>query len=84
MADEDDIEKLIAWAVANGWTIRVDNKGYRRFYEPNGEFVVKYPNTPSRSRRRYLDVKTALKRNGLEIPPPSKAELRRRARTEDT
>lgn len=80
----DDIEKLIEWAHANGWSVIWDTKGYRRFYTPEGEYVVKYPATPSNPRRRLLDVKTALKRHGLEIPTPSKSEQRRRARREGT
>jgi hypothetical protein len=78
----DDIEKLIEWARSNGWDVCPDGKGYRRFYDPCGNYVVRYPNTPSNPRRRLLDVKTALKRNGLEIPPPSKVEQRRRTRKE--
>lgn len=78
----DDIDKLIAWAETNGWTVANDAKGYRRFYDPEGNYVVRYPATPSNPRRRLNDVRTALKRNGLEIPPPSKTEQRRRARKE--
>lgn len=82
MGDTDDIDKLIDWARSQGWTVEPDSKGYRRFYDPNGEYVVRYPATPSNPRQRLHDVKNALKRKGLEIPPPSKAELRRRARKE--
>lgn len=76
----EEIDTLVDWALTNGWTVRTDAKGYRRFYTPYGYYVVRYPATPSNPRRRVADVRTALKRNGLEIPPPSKAELRRRAR----
>jgi hypothetical protein len=76
----EDIDALIAWAEANQWTVRTDAKGYRRFYTPGGDYVVRYPATPSNPRRRLADGRTALKRNGLEMPPPSKAERRRRER----
>ncbi|MGW9310683.1 hypothetical protein ACWGPQ_22010 [Saccharomonospora azurea] len=80
MGREDDIDKLIDWAVSQGWSVTTDSKGYRRFYTPAGEYVVRYPKTPSNPRGRLHDVKRALKANGLEVPPPSKTELRRRAR----
>lgn len=78
----DDIDGLIKWAEANGWKVPTDASGYRRFFDPDGVYIVKYPKTPSNPRQRLYDVKNALKRNGLEIPPPSKSELRRRARKE--
>lgn len=80
MGREDDIEKLIAWAESQGWTVRTDGTGYRRFYTPSGDYVGMYPKTPSRPHRRLMDIKSKLKSNGLEIPPPTKAELRRRER----
>lgn len=43
MGREDDIDKLIDWAVSQGWSVTTDSKGYRRFYTPAGEYVVRYP-----------------------------------------
>ncbi|MDQ0376587.1 hypothetical protein [Amycolatopsis thermophila] len=82
MGREDELEKLIAWAESQGWTVKTDKKGYRHFYNPAGDWVVRHPATPGNPRRRLAEVQTALKRNGLEVPPPSRAEQRRRARKE--
>jgi len=70
----DDIDKLVKWACSQGWTVRIDNDGYRRFFRPDGTYVVRYPATPSNPRRRLLDVITALRRHGLPWPAPSKKE----------
>lgn len=80
MGREDDIEKLIGWAESQGWRVETDGKGYRRFHTPTGDYVGRYPKTPSNPRRRLLDLKTKLKRHGLEIPPPTRHEIRRRER----
>lgn len=80
MGREDELEGIIAWAESQGWRVIVDKKGYRRFYRPDGTFVIAYPATPSRPQRRLADLKVKLKHNGLEIPIPTKQELRRRAR----
>lgn len=53
----DDIDKLIKWAQSQGWTVITDSKGYRRFYNRNGDYVVRYPAMPSNPRRRLDDVK---------------------------
>lgn len=76
----DDIDKLIAWAQSQGWNISTDANGYRRFYAPDGTYVVRYPATPSNPRRRLLDVVTATRRHGLTWPPPSKKEQRSQRR----
>ncbi len=78
----DDIDKLIKWAESQGWAIEVDASGYRRFYAPDGTYVVRYPKTPGRSRRRYLDVVTAVRKHGLPWPAPSRSELRAQRRKE--
>lgn len=72
----DDINKLIAWACSQGWEVRVDAHGYRRFYTPDGTYVVRYPATPSNPRRRLRDVVTVVRAHGLVWPPPSKKEQR--------
>jgi hypothetical protein len=72
----EDIDKLIAWACSQGWRVERDAKGYRRFYAPDGSYVVRYPATPSNPRRRLADVVTAVRSYGLGWPPPSKKEQR--------
>jgi hypothetical protein len=78
----DDIDKVIKWAKSQGWSVPVDASGYRHFYAPDGTYVTRYPCTPSRARRRYLDVVTALRAHGLPWPAPSKSELRSMRRKE--
>lgn len=73
-----DIKDLAKWARSQGWNVEDDNKGYTRFYDPNGNYIQNYPATPSNPRRRMADLKVALKRAGLEVPPPSKKEQRAR------
>lgn len=70
------IRKIARWAESQGWTVTDDSKGYTRFYAPNGDYVVTYPATPSNPRRRMADLEVALRRAGLQIPPPSKKEQR--------
>lgn len=72
----EDIDKLIDWALANGWEVRRDSKGYRRFFTPHGDYVASYPATPSNPRRRLREVVRTVHREGLSWPPPSKKELR--------
>lgn len=71
-----DIKKLAKWAESNGWAVVDDTKGYTRFHSPDGKFIAHYPATPRNPKRRMADLRTALKREGLQIPPPSKKELR--------
>ncbi|WP_121231359.1 hypothetical protein [Saccharothrix variisporea] len=78
----DDISKLIKWAESQGWTVEISADGYRRFFNPDGEYVVRYPKTPGKSRRRWLDVLTAVRAHGLPWPAPSKSELRAQRRKE--
>lgn len=77
-----DIKDWATWAVSQGWTVEDDANGYTRFHDPNGDYVARYPATPSNPRRRMADLKTALKRAGLQIPPPSKKEQRAMRRKE--
>lgn len=70
------IRKIAKWAESQGWTVRDDSKGYTRFYAPTGEYIACYPATPSNPRRRMADLQVALRRAGLQIPPPSKKEQR--------
>lgn len=77
-----DIREIAKWAKANGWTVSDDANGYTRFYTPEGAFVVRYPATPSNPRRRMADLFVALKKAGLQIPPPSKSEQRSQRRKE--
>lgn len=75
-----EIKDWAAWAESQGWTVRDDAKGYTRFYDPNGNYIAYYPATPSNPRRRMADLKVALKKAGLPIPPPSKKERRAQRR----
>lgn len=79
----EDIDKLIAWACSQGWTVTVDANGYRRFPTPDGIYVTRYPATPSNPRRRLLDVVTAVRAHGLPWPPPSKKEQRSQRRKDN-
>jgi hypothetical protein len=53
-----------------------DAQGYRRFYAPDGSYVVRYPATPSNPRRRFADVVTAVRSYGLGWPRPAKTNTR--------
>ena len=79
----DDIDELIKHAEQQGWTVDVNSDGYKYFVPPGGsQWVARHPNTPSRKGRRFTEVRLALKRHGLEWPPPSKKELKARRRKE--
>jgi hypothetical protein len=71
-----DIAHIARWARRNGYRVEDDASGYTRFYDPTGNYIVRYPATPSNPRRRMADLVTSLKASGLQIPPPSKKELR--------
>lgn len=75
-----DIADLAKWATSQGWTVSDDTKGYTRFYDPEGNYVVRYPATPSNPRRRMADLQVALRKAGLQVPPPSKKEQRAQRR----
>ncbi|MGH2750796.1 MAG: hypothetical protein ACRDK3_07995 [Actinomycetota bacterium] len=75
-----EIKDIADWARSQGWTVDDDTKGYSRFYDPDGNYVTNYPATPSNPRRRMADLNTALRRAGLQLPPPSKKEQRSRRR----
>lgn len=77
-----EIKELADWAHDQGWTVNDDTKGYTRFYAPTGDYLVSFPATPSNPYRRMLDLRVALKRAGLQIPPPSKKERRAMRRRE--
>jgi hypothetical protein len=79
-----DVRELVEWAEQNGWEVKEDSKGYARFYDESGDYVANYPATPSNPYRRMKDLKTALKKAGLEIPPPSKKVQRSRRQKEAT
>jgi hypothetical protein len=32
----DDIDNLVVWVCLQGWEVRTDANGYRRFYTPAG------------------------------------------------
>lgn len=69
-----DIKKWADWAASQGWTVKATADGYTQFFNPEGEYVGRYPATPSNPRRRMADLKGALTKAGLPIPPPSKKE----------
>ncbi len=72
------IRDIARWARSQGWTVEDDASGYTRFFDPDGSFITRYPATPSNSRRRLADLIVAIKKAGLELPPPSKKQLRSR------
>lgn len=78
-----DITDIAKWARSNGFEVRDDANGYTRFYTPTGEYVTRYPATPSNPRRRMLDIKVALRKAGLQVPPPSKKEHRAQRNREE-
>lgn len=78
-----DITKLAKWAEKNGYRVEDDTKGYTHFFDPEGNWVSRYPATPSNARRRMADLMVALKKSGLQIPPPSRAEQRAQRRREE-
>lgn len=75
-----EIKDWAAWAQSQGWTVEDDANGYTRFYNPEGDYIGRYPATPSNAYRRLLDLKVNLKKAGLQIPPPNKKEQRAQAR----
>ncbi|WP_100466186.1 hypothetical protein [Mycobacteroides abscessus] len=75
-----DIKDIADWAASQGWTVDDTTSGYTQFYDPQGNYVGRYPATPSRPYRRMLDLTVALKKAGLELPPPSKKEQASRRR----
>ncbi len=76
----EDIDKLIAWAKANGWTVENSADGYRHFYAPDGRHIGYYPATPSRPGRRLKRLILDVRADGLEWPALSKKEQRSRRR----
>ncbi|OKH70255.1 hypothetical protein [Mycobacterium sp. SWH-M5] len=79
-----DIRDIADWATSQGWHVEDDANGYTRFYDPRGNYITRYPATPSRPHRRMADVQVALKKAGLQIPPPSKKEQRALRRKESS
>ncbi|WP_067971831.1 hypothetical protein [Mycolicibacter icosiumassiliensis] len=71
-----DIKDIARWAESQGWRVEDDQKGYTRFYAPDGTYIVNYPATPSRPYRRMHELCVKLKKAGLPVPPPSKKEQR--------
>lgn len=71
-----DIRDLAKWATSQGWTVTDTASGYTQFFDTNGVYVGEYPATPSNPRRRMADLSVALRKAGLQVPPPSKKELR--------
>lgn len=74
-----EIADIAQWAQECGWTVRTSTSGYARFYTPDGTYVSDYPSTPS-SQARLRNLSAALRRAGLELPPPSKKVRRSRRR----
>lgn len=71
-----DIRDLATWARSQGWKVEDTAAGYTRFFDPDGEYIARYPATPSNPRRRLADLTVKLKAAGLPVPPPSKKEQR--------
>lgn len=78
----DDIDQLIDWAERNHWVVKTDASGYRRFYAPGGQYVGRFPATPSNPRQRLRDIVKAVRRHGLDRPAPGKKEQRSQRRQE--
>ncbi|MBV8347599.1 MAG: hypothetical protein JOZ49_08700 [Mycolicibacterium sp.] len=76
----DSIDDIIEWAESQGWTVETDSSGYRRFYDPQGNYITYYPSTPKNPYRRRMDVLVKVKKAGLPWPVPSKKEQRARRR----
>ncbi|BBX73675.1 hypothetical protein H7H78_10250 [Mycobacterium shinjukuense] len=76
------IDKVAKWAQSQQWTVEDDANGYTRFYDPRGNYIVRFPASPSNEYRRMQDLLVALKRAGLPWPPPSKKEQRAQRRKE--
>jgi hypothetical protein len=72
------IVKTAKWARSQGWRVEDDASGYTRFYNRDGEYIARYPATPSNERRRMQDLVVALKKAGLPWPVPSRKEQRAR------
>ncbi|WP_246584896.1 hypothetical protein [[Mycobacterium] fortunisiensis] len=64
---DDNISDIIEWAESQGWTIEVDKNGYRRFFDLHGNYVARYPATPSNPYRRRLDMLTASQESGTSV-----------------
>ena len=62
--------------------METDTSGYTRFFDPHGNYIARYPATPSNPRRRMADLKVALRKAGLRVPPPRKKEQRSQRRVE--
>jgi hypothetical protein len=77
---DKDLTALVKWARSQGWQVRQDRNGYTRFYDPDGIYIANYPATPSNPRRRMADLQVALRRAGLQVPPPSRSEQRAQRR----
>ncbi len=75
-----DIRRIAKWAVSQGWTVEDDASGYTHFFDPAGRHIARYPATPSNPRRRMADLNVALRRAGLQVPPPSRSEQRSQRR----
>jgi hypothetical protein len=73
---DKDLTDIVKWAKSQRWRVTTDSKGYSRFYDPEGNYITYYPATPRNARRRMADLRTALKRAGLQMPPPSRSEQR--------
>jgi hypothetical protein len=71
-----DIKDLADWAKSQGWTVKDDQSGYTRFFDPQGNYVTHYPASPSRPVRRRADLEVALRKVGLQAPPLSRKEQR--------
>jgi hypothetical protein len=74
----DDIDKLIKWARSQGWEVRIDASGYRRFYRPDGTYAGYYPATPSKPGRRLRDIITVLR---AKWPPVAASQQEGATRT---
>ena len=66
----EDIDKVEAYVLSQGWRVETKANGYRHFYDEKGNWITYYPKTPGRPQRRLAAVITAIKRAGLEWPPP--------------
>jgi hypothetical protein len=77
-----EITDAVQWARDCGWSVTIATSGHVRFFTPAGRYVVDYPGTAS-SQARLRNTIAALRRAGLQWPPPSKKERRSQRRKGD-
>jgi hypothetical protein len=65
---DKDLTGITDWAMSQGWTVETDANSYLRFYDPRGNYIVRYPATPGNAYRRMLDLQVKLRSAGSRSP----------------